>query len=107
MIINKTKNKIIAKDFLKKTGLGKLKGLIGEKGQKAVVFTTRFGIHTFFLKLPIDLIVLDSENRIVFIRRGVKPNRIVVWNIKFNTVIELPFGSLKKSKTEKGDIIHF
>ena len=95
---------MLAKKFSIKKGLGKITGLLGENEAKTVVFDTRFGIHTFFLKFPIDLLVLD-DNGVVKLARTVKPNRIAFWNISFKTVIELPLGTLHKTRTKIGDIV--
>jgi len=104
VIVNNTKKTIIAKDFSVLNGLGKLKGLMGKKRAEAVLFKTRFGIHTFFLKFPIDILVLNKKHEAI-LAKTIKRNRMVFWNIKFDTVIELPSGTLKRSRTEKGDII--
>ena len=107
MIENTTKKTIVSQKFSKKKGLGKLRGLIGNKPSQTLIFKTRFGIHTFFLSSPIDLIVIDKNKKVVFIKKKVKPNRLVFWNIKYDTVIEMPSGTLEKSKTRKGDILKF
>ena len=107
MLKNKTKNTVIAKRLLRQKGLSKLIGLIGKNKARATAFKTRFGIHTFFLKFPIDVVVVDKDKKVVFIKNGIKPNKIVIWNIKFDTIIELPEGSLRQSKTKKGDILEF
>lgn len=103
VIKNKTRNTVLATKFSTKRGFGKLIGLLNKKTPEAIVFNTRFGIHTFFLKFPLDIVVTDKNNHIVFCRKNIKPNRIVLWNIKFDKVIELPTGSLQKSNTQKGD----
>ena len=105
MIINISKNTVVAKNFSIKIGFGKIKGLIGSKTKKTIVFKTRFGIHTFFLKNSIDVIVLDKNKKAVIIKRSLKPNRIFFWNIKYDSVIELPQESIDKSKTEIGDLL--
>ena len=105
MLVNKTKKTIISKELFKKGALGKIKGLIGEKKARGIILSTRFGIHTFFLQFSIDVIILDKDNRVVALKSDLKPNRIFAWNIKFDKVIELPNGCLKKSKTEAGDIL--
>jgi uncharacterized membrane protein (UPF0127 family) len=106
VIQNITKNSILAEKFSFKKGFGKIKGLLGKTKPETVVFETRFGIHTFFLQFPIDLIVLDSKG-IVKLAKTVKPNRVILWNIKFKTVIELPIKTLSKTHTRIGDIIKF
>jgi uncharacterized membrane protein (UPF0127 family) len=104
MIQNITKNSILAEKFSFKKGFGKIKGLLGGNEAEAIVFTTRFGIHTFFLKFPIDLIILDNKG-IVKLAKTIKPNRVVFWDVRFKTVIELPFKTLNKTHTLLGDII--
>jgi hypothetical protein len=104
VIRNTTQNTILAKEFSVQKGLGKITGLLGKNEAKTIVFTTRFGIHTFFLKFPIDLIVLDNKG-VVKMAKTVMPNRIVIWNICFKTVIELPLGILSKTRTKTGDLI--
>ena len=106
MIRNITKNSILAEKFSFKKGVGKIIGLLGKTKPETLVFTTRFGIHTFFLQFPIDLIVLDS-NGVVKLAKTVKPNKVVLWNIKFKTVIELPVKTLSKSHTKINDNITY
>ena len=104
MIQNVTRNSVLAKNFSFKKSFGAMKGLLGKNKPEAIVFETRFGIHTFCLQFPIDLIVLDNKNS-VKVAKTIKPNRIVLWNIKYKTVIELPVNTLIKTGTKIGDII--
>ena len=104
MIRNLTQNTVLAKKFSFKKGFGKIKGLLGKTEAEAVVFETRFGIHTFLLRFPIDLIVLDNKG-VVRLAKTVAPNSIVFWDVRFKTVIELPFKTLRKTHTEIGDTI--
>jgi uncharacterized protein len=106
VILNNTQKTVLAKHFSFKKGFGKITGLLGKNEAETIVFKTRFGIHTFFLRFPIDLIVLDNEG-VVKTAKTVRPNKIVFWNIKFKIVIELPFGTLRKTKTKVGDVITF
>ena len=102
---NTTRNSVIAKTIVKKTFLNKGLGLMGKKKPEAIILNTRFGIHTVFLKFPIDVIILNNENKIVKLKKALLPNRIFFWSLKFDTVIELPANSIEKSKTEEGDSI--
>ena len=106
MLKNITKNKLISKEIVFKKGFGKILGLIG-KEPEVIVFNTRFGIHTFFLKFPIDVLILDKKNRVKGLREGLKPGRIMFWNFKYDIVVELPKGLIKKSKTKLGDLLEF
>ncbi len=105
MVKNRSKNTVVAEKIIPKSAFGKISGLMFKKDSEAIVFKTRFGIHTFFLNFPIDLIILDKNNIVAITKKSVKPNRIIIWNPKYNTVLELPEKSITKSKTEKGDII--
>ncbi len=55
-----------------------------------MLFYTRWGIHTFGMKYPIDIIVLDNQQKIIQIKYDLKPNRIFFWNPKYSSIIELP-----------------
>ncbi len=66
-------------------------------------FETRWGIHTFFVKKPIKVLVLDKNNKLV-LATVVKPNRIFVWNPIYKKVIEVHESFLRK-KLKIGDKI--
>lgn len=95
-------NAIIANSFKQKAF-----GLILEKKADAMIFQTRFGIHTFFMKQPIDVLVLDNLKKVVKIKENLKPNSIFLWNPKYDLVIELPKETVKKIKIEIGNIVNF
>jgi hypothetical protein len=83
----------------------KIIGLIASKEAKPIFFTTRFGIHTFGVKFPIDVLILDSQSKVVKMRRELKPNRFFFWPPRFEKVIELPAGYIKKAHIKIGDRI--
>lgn len=106
MIKNRTRNTIISKDFkMLKDFRSKSKGLINSKTPETIVFYTRFGIHTFGMKYPIDVIVSDKKLKVTCIKNNLAPNRVFLWNPKGNLVIELENGTVKKSKTEINDFL--
>lgn len=80
-------------------------GLIGSKSPHAVLIKTRFGIHTFGLKFPIDVLVLDKKDNVAKISKGLKQNRIFVWPPNYNKIIELPKGEVDKNQIRIGDKI--
>lgn len=107
MVKNLTNGKIIsekikhAKNFTDKTF-----GMILKKNADGLIFRTRLGVHTFFMREPIDILILDTNNNVRVVKK-VYPNKIFLWNPKFATVIELPDGSLNRSKTKIGDTLEF
>lgn len=81
-----------------RTLIEKSVGLIGAKRAYPIFFTTRWGIHTFGMRSPIDVLILDSDNRVVVIRHRLQPKRILFWNPIYDRVIELPPGTIAKRK---------
>ena len=103
-ITNVTKDKIIANDAVVPKGLiAQSIGLIGAKKPYPLVLSTSLGIHTFGVRFPIDILVLDKDNRVVSIKQNLGPLRIFVWNPKHSKVIELPSGTIAKTKISVGD----
>lgn len=80
-------------------------GLIGKKHAYPVTFRTRFGIHTFGLKFPIDVLILNNKNRVVLTKKEIKPNRIFLWPLIYETVVELPAGEIERLKINTGNHI--
>lgn len=74
----------------------KVAGLIGKEKPESLMLKTHFGIHTFGLKFPIDVLILNNENKVVSIKEYLKPNRIFLWNPMYEKVLELPNGTIKK-----------
>jgi len=74
----------------------KIQGLIGKNKPFALMIRTRFGIHTFGVKFPIDVLILDGKNKVVVIKENLKPNRFFLWNPIYGKVIELPSRTIKK-----------
>lgn len=83
----------------------KVMGLIGKEKPTGLMIETRFGIHTFGLKYPIDVLILNTNNKITVIKRSLKPKRIFVWNPIYRKVLELPRGTIRKKKIKINDII--
>ena len=83
----------------------KIFGLIGKKRAEPLLIKTRFGIHTFFLKFPIDVIVLDKNYEVKDIKESMQPNRIFIWNPLYNIVVEMPKKTIAEKKIKTGDKI--
>lgn len=89
-----------------KTFWQKSKGLIGEKHPYPLLIKTRFGIHTFGLRFPIDVLILDTNHCVVVQKASLKPNRIFFWPPKWHIVLELPQGWIQKEKIAIGEKIN-
>lgn len=67
----------------------------------------KMALHMFFVFYPIDVLFLDSEKQVVDMKESFKPFNFYTSKEKANYVIELPEGTIKSSKTLKGDKIEF
>lgn len=85
----------------------KVSGLLKYNKPRALILWTRFGIHTIGMKYAIDVMILDSEGKVVKIKSNLKPNNIFLWNPTYRVVIELPAATINKSKTQLNDVIKY
>ena len=105
-VINKTRQTTLAENIIiPQSLLEQSLGLLQYKTPVAMLLKTHLGIHTFWMKYPIDVLILDRKNHVVAMKKNMKSNRIFLWNPKCETVLELPAGTIKKTKTENGDTI--
>ncbi|MBS1804670.1 MAG: DUF192 domain-containing protein [Acidobacteria bacterium] len=83
------------------------KGLLGRKGLdpgEGMWIIPCEAIHTFFMQFPIDLIYLDREHRVKKTRSAVPAWRLSAC-LSAHSVLELPAGTVQKSRTERGDFL--
>lgn len=98
-LINKSTGKIVTKNLkIASNWLEASLGLLNQPKGTAILFHTRWGIHTFGMKYPIDVFVLDNQLKIAQIKRNLKPNRIFFWNPIYEYIIEK---EAKESKTTR------
>jgi len=88
-------------------GPARTKGLLGRKqlgpGEGMWIVPCE-SVHTFFMQFPIDLVYLDRNHRITKVRHSVPPWRLSAC-LSAHSVIELPAGTVRTTKCEKGDVI--
>jgi len=61
------------------------------------------GIHTIGMKFPIDVVFLNKDFCVLGLISGMHPYRVSGVHIRGYSVIELPSGTIRKSRTEIGD----
>lgn len=77
----------IARDFFSRfLGLMGRRGLPGDEG---VLFPKCNSVHTFFMRFPIDVVMLDGENRVVEVVESMPAWRLLLPRSKAKHVIEL------------------
>jgi uncharacterized protein len=111
MITNKTKGRIIARKVIHCRGfLSKSIGLMFSKRtkDKALVFyfnkPQNVPLHMFFVFYPIDVVYLKN-NKVVEIKQNFRPFTAYNPSKLADIVIELPEGTIKRTKTSIGDKI--
>jgi len=108
-IINKTRGITLAENaIIAKTPLKRMVGLLNrrqfEQGE-ALIIKPCNSIHTFFMHFAIDVIFVNSNNRITRTIRSMRPFRISGIYLSALFSIELPAGTLAKTSTQTGDYI--
>jgi uncharacterized membrane protein (UPF0127 family) len=61
------------------------------------------GIHTIGMKFPIDVVFLNRDHQVLGLMSGLVPYRVSAVHLRGYSVLELPNGTIKKSRTEIGD----
>ena len=63
------------------------------------------GIHTFGMKLPIDVVFLTKEHTVIGVRKDVHPNRLTPIYARATSVLEVTAGKVEETATKVGDQI--
>lgn len=107
IIRNQTKGVIladrceIADNFLKRfLGLMPKSDLASGAG---LLITPCNSIHMFFMKFPIDAVFIDRNNSIVYMIENFKPWKCSKIIRRAHSVLELPAGTINRTKTDLGD----
>ena len=106
-IVNRTRDYIVASQLEEARGFWeRARGLIGhpplQEGEGLLIASCRW-IHTLGMAFPIDLLYLDREGKVVGVCPSLRPNKIgpLVWGA--DSVLELPTGTIARSRTKLGD----
>ena len=111
LIHNLTRNVLLAQNArLADTPLKRMKGLLGRRAfsdGEALVIRPCQSVHMLFMPFAIDVIFLDRQKRVVGLCRNLKPFQFspVFW--KSACAIELPAGTIEKTKTAAGDRLDY
>lgn len=108
---NETRQRLLADRADKATSfLQRFKGLMGrrslEVGQGLHIVPCN-SIHTFFMRIPIDVLFLDAQGRVVKQMPALPPWRATSVYFQSRSVLELPAGVLAASGTQEGDVLSF
>lgn len=106
-VINATRKTWLATKVRKADSfLTRLVGLLKRKNlgpEEALWLMPSKGIHTVGMKFPIDVVFLNRGNTVVGLVQGMAPCRLSSIHFTSYSVLELPTGTIRKSRTEVGD----
>ena len=107
-IVNKTREVVLSNQAKKADNFFKrFLGLMFRKHMdedEALIFYHSPSIHTFFMKMAIDVIFLDKNMQVVRIVENLRPGKVISCFKSFVT-IELPAHKTSKIPLEIGDIL--
>lgn len=110
-VINAASNITLANQVEMAEGLlARMKGLLGRKALGAgagMCIKPCTGIHTFGMKFPIDVIFLDTDNKVLAVHGNLRPNHMTPVRLDAASVLELPAGVIESTSTAVGDTLEF
>ncbi|OVE81412.1 hypothetical protein BVY04_03435 [bacterium M21] len=95
---------IAARAVEARSHLSRMRGMLGRRFENfdAMVFHKNNSIHMFFMRIPLDILFLDKESRVLSLRHSIRPWRMAM-HFGAATTIELPAGVLKEKGVTPGD----
>ena len=106
---NRTRTTYLATDLMiARTHWSRFRGLMGKNGSgfrrgQGLWIVPSHGIHTFAMRFPIDVVYLDHEHLVIHIEEELKPWRMAAIRVRSASVLELPIGTIRDSRTALGD----
>jgi len=108
VLVNATKKTVVSDNcHFANTVLKRMIGLLnrGQFGKGEGLLLDRcYGIHTFGMRFPIDVLFLDKDLHVIRAVKALPPHRTCVVR-KSVYVLEVPAGAIDSSRTEEGDQI--
>src|SRR4029453_3626326 len=108
-ILNQTRDRVLADlGELARSFWARGRGLMGRKmlpESYALIIWPESSIHTFFMRVPIDVLFVDRNDTVVGLREAMPPSRpfagVAPWRGRY--VIEMPAGVIAATATALGD----
>jgi uncharacterized membrane protein (UPF0127 family) len=88
------------------TIFARLKGLIGRlkmRSDEGLWVVPSSGVHTWGVLFPLDLIYLDENLRVLYVREHFPRFKVAPLRIRAASVLELPTHTIYSSQTQPGD----
>ncbi len=90
------------------TSLTRVVGLLGRRGVDAgsgLWIKPSSGVHTFFMRFPIDVIGLDKNLRVIKLWQDLVPWRVTSVSLQLRSVVELSAGRIAECGIQLGDVL--
>jgi uncharacterized protein len=108
-ILNQTREQVLAgRAELARSFWSRGLGLMGRSALPtgyALIIYPEWSIHTFFMRIPIDVLFVGRDGRVLALRKAMPPNRpfagVVPWRGHY--VVELPAGVIATTGSTLGD----
>jgi uncharacterized protein len=108
-IFNQTRDRLLAdRGELARSFWARGRGLMGRTALPqgfALVIYPESSIHTFFMRVPIDVLFVGRDHQVVALREAMPPGRpfagVAPWRGQY--VIEMPAGVITATGTQIGD----
>ena len=108
-IFNRTRDRLLADRVeLARSFWARGRGLMGRATLPqgfALVIYPESSIHTFFMRVPIDVLFVGGDHQVVGLREAMPPSRpfagVAPWRGRY--VIEMPAGVIAATGTQIGD----
>jgi len=108
-ILNQERDRMLADQAeLARSFWARGRGLMGRMALPpgyALIIYPETSIHTFFMRVPIDVLFVGRDHRVVAMREAMPPNRpfagVAPWRGHY--VIEMPSGVISATGTRIGD----
>ena len=108
VLVNTTKKTILSdRCHFANTVVKRMVGLLNRRKfaeGEGLLFDRCYGVHTFGMRFPIDILFLDKDLQVIRAVKSLPPYRTSVVR-KAVYVLELPVGALENTCTEEGDQI--
>ena len=91
------------------TMLTRFMGLMGRRSLAAghgLLIRPSNGVHTFWMRFAIDVLLLDKEHRVLSAYGNLRPFSVTSINWKASSALELPPGTIAATNTQLGDVLH-
>lgn len=112
VVVNTSQGNAVVADNveLAATWSSRLKGLLGRESLAegaGLHIEPCNSIHMFFMRFPIDVAFLDPAGKVVRAIHSIKPWRATKVYFDAHSALELPAGTLMRTKVNEGDVLRF